>query len=84
MQTEVRFHFLCTAKKNPEQSLNLGHDYTIPHSCQFIEHWRSMIYRVGQTSVVQCVQCTSKHAAKSFHHWLFNKKLVKLRHRCTN
>jgi len=70
--------------KKPEQSLKLGHDCTIPYSYQFIKHYRSVIYRVGQTSVVQCVKCTLKYVAKSFHHWLFNKELVNLRHRFTN
>ena len=85
MQTDVFFffHFLGTAKKNPEQSLKLGHDCTIPHSYQFTTLYRSVGHRVGQTSVVQCVKYTSKYVAKFFHHWLFNKELVKLSYRFT-
>jgi len=73
MPTEVCLHFLGTAKKNPEQSLELGHDCIIPHSYQFITYYPSVVYRVGQTSFVQFVKCTSKYVAKSFHHWLFKK-----------
>ena len=84
MQIKVCLHFLRTAKKNLEHSLKLGHDYTILHSYQLITHWSATVYRVGQTSVVRFVKRTSKYVAISFYYWLFNKELVKLRHRFTN
>ena len=85
MQTEVCFHFLGTAKKSPEQSLELGHDCTIPHSYQFITHYPSVAYRVGQTSVVRFIKCTYvKIRCKIISSLAVQKELVKLRHRCVN
>jgi hypothetical protein len=84
MQTEVCLHILGTSKKNPEQSRKLGHDCIIPHPYQFITHYCSVIYRMGQTSVVRFVKCTSKYVAKSFHYSLFNTAVVNLWHHFTN